>query len=226
MGEEMKRATGRPSREEQERISIRLLDAARAAFCRHGMAGASMDRIAAEAGVTKHTIYRRYTSKEELLEAVVQQELKRIANSVRLPDAAEHDEITILKILAEARFAHSLEPENIAFKAFLRAESTFSPKFLSRLIEWDGIVVAPFIMAIRNAQARGFLKAADPADACEVLFSLIEGGHRWWRMAGGDLRPARSQSELFDQRWSLFMTIFADTASAERSPGWTKSFES
>lgn len=212
----MTRTVGRPSRDEREKISVRLLDAARAAFCRHGMAGASMDRIAAEAGVTKHTIYRRYSSKDDLLEAVVEQELQRIGNSVRVPDGEKHDAVKVLKILAEARFAYSLEPENIAFKAFLRAESTFSPRFLSRLIEWDDILIAPFIAAIRNAQEAGLLRPADPSDVCEVLLSLIEGGNRWWRLPARDAAASGNHAVLFQERWSLFTTVYCPSVPQTR----------
>ncbi|MGO4125059.1 TetR/AcrR family transcriptional regulator [Inquilinus sp. YAF38] len=59
-----RRAPGRPrSRAAEEAI----LKAALALFLDHGVEGASIERIAKRAGVGKTTIYRRWSSKEELL---------------------------------------------------------------------------------------------------------------------------------------------------------------
>jgi AcrR family transcriptional regulator len=60
---------GRPTRHESE-----LLDAACAAFARHGLAGAAMDQIAAAGGVSKPSLYARFGSKERLYERVLLRE--------------------------------------------------------------------------------------------------------------------------------------------------------
>ena len=48
-----------------------ILAAAYALIDADGLEGASMDRIAREAGVSKTTLYNYYPSKEELLRAVI-----------------------------------------------------------------------------------------------------------------------------------------------------------
>ena len=48
-----------------------ILDAARTAFLRNGYLGTSMDEIAAEAGVSKQTVYRQFTDKEGLFTEIV-----------------------------------------------------------------------------------------------------------------------------------------------------------
>jgi AcrR family transcriptional regulator len=45
----------------------RILRAAYDLFCRHGVQATGVDRIAAEAGVAKMTLYRLFSSKEELV---------------------------------------------------------------------------------------------------------------------------------------------------------------
>lgn len=56
-----------------------ILRAAAAAFAHKGFAATSMDDVAAEAGITKLIVYRHFSSKEELYEAVLQQVSARLA---------------------------------------------------------------------------------------------------------------------------------------------------
>src|SRR6185503_5003156 len=56
----------------------RILDAAERAFADHGMAGARVASIAAEAGVNKAMLYYYFGNKEELYEAVVERVFTQI----------------------------------------------------------------------------------------------------------------------------------------------------
>src|ERR1700681_1120502 len=49
-----------------------IVDAARQAFLENGYAQTSMDRIAAEAGVSIKTVYRHFENKDDLFGAVMQ----------------------------------------------------------------------------------------------------------------------------------------------------------
>src|SRR5689334_23918731 len=66
---------GRPRDPERCR---RILEAARTHFNEHGLERASVDAIAADAGVSKMTIYSHFTSKEGLFEAVVRDRTDRV----------------------------------------------------------------------------------------------------------------------------------------------------
>jgi AcrR family transcriptional regulator len=50
----------------------RILHAAYELFCRHGVASTGIDRIVAEAGVAKMTLYRHFPSKDALATAVIE----------------------------------------------------------------------------------------------------------------------------------------------------------
>lgn len=63
--------SGRPSRELAGEVDQRILDAARQVFLEHGLAGASIDEIAALARAGKPTIYARFPGKEALFTEVV-----------------------------------------------------------------------------------------------------------------------------------------------------------
>ncbi|ESX05450.1 TetR family transcriptional regulator [Mesorhizobium sp. LSJC268A00] len=58
-----------PRGHEAKRMSI--IDAAASVFCREGFAGANIDLIAVEAGVSRQTIYNHHRDKERLFMAVV-----------------------------------------------------------------------------------------------------------------------------------------------------------
>ena len=62
---------GRPPRRLAAQVESRLLKAATRVFLKRGLAGASIDEIAAEASAGKPTLYARFASKEELFTAVV-----------------------------------------------------------------------------------------------------------------------------------------------------------
>jgi AcrR family transcriptional regulator len=68
----------RPLRADAERNRQRILDAAIAEFAERGV-GVTMDSIASRAGVGVGTVYRRFPEKRELLEALFEERLMRMA---------------------------------------------------------------------------------------------------------------------------------------------------
>ena len=78
---------GRPTRgERQAATRAALLRAASRLICGRGMDGASIDRIAAEAGYTKGAFYANFASKEELFLVVLDEkfasELERLKDAI------------------------------------------------------------------------------------------------------------------------------------------------
>src|SRR3954449_7210470 len=74
----------RPLRADAERNRQRLIDAAREVFAERGL-DATLDDIADHAGVGVGTAYRRFPSKDDLIDALFEQEL---AGIVELAEAA------------------------------------------------------------------------------------------------------------------------------------------
>jgi AcrR family transcriptional regulator len=73
--------SGRPRRELAGEVDERILDAARRAFLERGLAGSSIDEIAAMARAGKPTIYARFPSKEALFTAVVMRHVSAIVGA-------------------------------------------------------------------------------------------------------------------------------------------------
>ncbi|WP_231373705.1 TetR/AcrR family transcriptional regulator [Nocardia sp. 348MFTsu5.1] len=60
-----------------DRTRTRLLDAAYEQFCRMGIQRSSMEDVARRAGLSRITVYRRFATKDELVEQVILREFRR-----------------------------------------------------------------------------------------------------------------------------------------------------
>jgi AcrR family transcriptional regulator len=105
-----------------------VIDAAAHVFCREGFGGANIDLIAAEAGVSRQTIYNHHRDKESLFVAVVREVADRTNAGIfetldTFPDRPEN-----------------LEAELIAFAVRLNRNCTCNRdgKFLRKLIQSEG----------------------------------------------------------------------------------------
>lgn len=74
---EMVSTSPAPSPRSHAAKRLSILDAATTVFCRDGFASASIETIAAEAGVSRQTIYNHYSDKEKLFTAVVKDMTER-----------------------------------------------------------------------------------------------------------------------------------------------------
>src|SRR3712207_4546724 len=83
-------AQPRPLRADAERNRRRILDAARQVFAEHGLA-VGVDAVARAAGVGVGTIYRRFPTKQDLLAAVIEDGVVRLADAVEEIDATTDD---------------------------------------------------------------------------------------------------------------------------------------
>lgn len=64
--------TPRTSRPRREQVRTRVLEAAAAVVAERGLAGATLDQVAATAGFTKGAVYSNFASKDELFLALLQ----------------------------------------------------------------------------------------------------------------------------------------------------------
>jgi AcrR family transcriptional regulator len=157
----------------------RLIEAARAEFAAHGIAGARVDRIAAAAEANKAQIYHYFGSKDRLFDAVWETLVKQVVQ------------------------AAPIDPSDLAGFAARLAETYAADPDLTRVITWQrlerGGDQAPDhavhstrsnIDAIAEAQAEGVLPDRFRAP---VLFALIVHIAALWEMSSPDvLSAARS----------------------------------
>src|SRR4051812_22531524 len=79
-----------------------ILEGARAVFLAQGFDAASMNDIARKAGVSKGTLYVYFKSKEELFEAITEQQCRVQAEGVFVLDPEDQDVAAVLTRLGNA----------------------------------------------------------------------------------------------------------------------------
>jgi AcrR family transcriptional regulator len=163
-------ARGRPRSQEADRA---ILDAALRLMEREGYARMSMEQIAAEAGVTKATVYRRWAGKAELATAALA-DLRERRPPERTGDERED-------LVAElARFRRGIErPNGMAMLGTVLAEEAHVPELLAH---FRRDVVLP-----RRARLRAILADARlrPGLDVETAINRAVGSYYAAYLAGG-----------------------------------------
>lgn len=157
------RAPGRPRVPDVDR---RILDAAFRLMAKHGYARMSMDAVAADAGVTKPTIYRRWPSKLDLAMA----SLVAYCDASR-PEVTGDTRSDLVAEMEHFRRAIS-RPFGMSLLGTALAEEYDTPALLAAFREH---LVVPRRRALRAileaAQARGELR--DGADLALAVHMLV-----------------------------------------------------
>lgn len=154
-------------RERRERTRACLLEAAGRVFARRGLAHASVDEVAAEAGFTKGAVYANFASKEELFLAML---AERAAQRL-----AEMDRVLAGDEAPEAR-------ARIAARDFV--------EYLKSDPEWERLFFEAALHASRNEEFRAKLVARHAA----IRDRMAEILKRRLRAAGVD--PGFGDREL------------------------------
>jgi AcrR family transcriptional regulator len=112
-----------PRQEKRAQTRAALLDAAERLWAEHGIRGASLDEIAAQAGMTKGAVYSNFTGKTDLILALLdrytQVEIgRRTSSHLRDTGRAPADRCAD----AGRHYAHRLSAEETRMKALLLME--------------------------------------------------------------------------------------------------------
>jgi AcrR family transcriptional regulator len=145
----------------------RILDAARAEFAEYGIAGARVDRIAANARANKAQLYAYFGNKEGLFDAVFMGSLDDIVNAVPI-------DATDLPGYAVRLYNEYLEnPELVRLATWSRLERTPSGNLVDNVEELDAAKLAN----ISAAQSAGIV---DPdLEPFDVLTTVIALSMTW-----------------------------------------------
>ncbi len=152
-----------------------ILNGAARVFARDGYEGASMSRIAAEAGVSKGTLYNYFTCKAELFADTVQRDCtRRVAQVFDDLDTTCAPEHTLAEI-GRRMIGMLVSEQALVMHRMVVAEAEKFPE-LARAFYLSGPApaVANLAAYLRQATADGRLDVPDPEFGAEQFFALIQ----------------------------------------------------
>jgi TetR/AcrR family transcriptional repressor of mexJK operon len=187
-----------------------ILEAAKILFLANGYEGSSMDAIAAEAGVSKLTVYSHFSDKENLfVEAVkskCEEQLPELMFEFDDKVSLEQSLLTIgmgFSDLINSR--ESLELHRVMMS--LAAQGSKLPKMF-----YDA---GPLRLQLgmeellRKADLNGKLRVSDPCSATDHFFSLLKGGCNYRLLMGcGEPPSAEAAAAHVRDAVGLFLRAF------------------
>ncbi|MFC4118750.1 TetR/AcrR family transcriptional regulator [Nonomuraea zeae] len=169
-----------PAAEEDSRTARKrrqIMEAARPVFLRNGYVGASMDEVAALAAVSKQTVYKHFTDKEQLFTSIILDTTGQVEGLARLITAALDESGDLEKDLGELarQFLDALmRPEVLRLRRLVIAEADRFPD-LGRTWYQQGFERSLETMAgsFGRLAERGLLRLDDPQLAAEHFVGLL-----------------------------------------------------
>ena len=197
-----------------------ILAAAKRTFLDAGYDGASMDAIAARAGVSKATVYGHFGSKEALFESIIRDLTRTLMRlPLGLPGAVKPAEA--LTALARRFVEILLDPSSLALYRVLIAEAPRNAS-LAQMTYRTGAetIVRELAEYLEGETARGTLAVADPALAAEQFYGQLRGHLQLRALLRVEDRPTPQALERFvDTAVGAFLRAYAPVrASGVREP--------
>lgn len=153
-----------------------ILDAAQSCFLELGYANASMDGVAARAGVSKATIYAHFDSKSDLFRAIICRHRDTRISEAQL-DALEGNDIrAILTQLGHFLITLFLSPDIMGIYRMVVSEADRHPDLAAIYYETGPINGKRCITEIlARLDQRGLLRLDSPQRATDQFVSLLRG---------------------------------------------------
>lgn len=153
-----------------------IVEAAIAAFFERGYAATSIEQIAADAGVSKVTVYSHFGDKRALFAAAVETECERLRDHFSIAGLAQGNLRERLLAIGEAMVAFLSRPEMIQFDRRIAAETEHEPEIGAAFLAAGPYRMKRAFAGFLEAMAHsGQLQVADPELAAEQFVSMCKG---------------------------------------------------
>ncbi|WNG43259.1 TetR/AcrR family transcriptional regulator [Archangium minus] len=182
-----KASRGRPVNEQaREERMAQILDGARTCFVQRGFHASSIAEISAAAGVSVANIYQYFPSKEALIVALIEVDLKRHHGMITRFWNTDFSRDAIEETLADI----FLTPQGHALavlRAEIASEGARNPRVAELLRDSEPGLVEAMRGGIRTAQKNGQISAGlDPNAVAERLSLVFEGLMRLYLFSPSD----------------------------------------
>ncbi len=194
-----RRSPGRPKLADVAELESRLLDGALKEFVQHGYGGASLTQIVKAAGVSKTTLYSRYSSKEQLFRAIIRRQLERISGAASLRSAPGRLALKRgLKTYANRMIELSFSGDLLLVNRLIYSESHRFPELGAAAAERSRYGVAQVAEFIRECAAADRIRCRNPEGVAEVFIHMLRG---WYvNLMLSNRRPSRAVRERWVER--------------------------
>ena len=198
----------------RERIRSAALDE----FCDKGY-GACVDDIARRAGVVKQTLYHHYGSKDRLFREVLKGLVEELLIDLERQGGSLRED---LLRFAEAYRNRILGEQGLALHRMMVAESPRFPELSAAVFEAGNLLVSHgLVQLLRDAMARGELRADDPEFVADMLLSMLAGQEHNRRLLGLTT-PGHAGGWPMARTIDSFLRAFAPAPLPERVQGKKK----
>jgi len=156
-----------------------ILEAATAVFCENGVAGASIDTIAARAGVSRQTVYNQMGDKEKLFAAVVQDVSARSSGQLlevlgSFPDAPGDLEQELIEFAVRLTGRCMCDAAGTALRKLIENEGERYPQLFATWKEYGPGKTWPALSArFAKLAHEARLEIEDPNLAARQFMALI-----------------------------------------------------
>jgi AcrR family transcriptional regulator len=185
----------RPDSEDGSAKRRQIVAGARTVFLNQGFDAASMNDIARAAGVSKGTLYVYFANKEELFEAIVEEECDAQAEGIFDLDPQDYDVEAVLTRLGVAYVKFLCRPEKASAIRTVIAIADRMPEIGKRFYEAGPAIGIARLAAYLAAQvAAGVLKIDD----CEIVAAqFMEASHAMlFKPIVFNFAPAPTQEQI------------------------------
>lgn len=171
-----RRPRGRPRLADVARIETRLLDIALKEFLAHGYGGTSLTQIVRAAGISKTTLYTRYSSKENLFRAIMHRQIGALsaAAALRSP-TGPLDMAGGLRAYGNRTLEISLEGELLQVNRLIYSESGRFPELGLAAAERSQVGIGDVARFIRARCEADGLPCRDPQAVASAFIFMLRG---------------------------------------------------
>lgn len=172
-----------------------IVDAAVRIFLEQGYGAASMDAIAAEAGVSKQTVYSHFGAKEALFEAIIQGKCRELMPPDSLKWSAGQDHEKTLRLFAQGFLMTVLAAPNTALFRVVIAESVRFPELAEAFYRAGPAAACDYLAGyLGKFHQAGALSVPEPKESARQFFALLRGDLYFRRLL--NLTPPPKSAEV------------------------------
>ena len=161
-----------------------FLDAGRRVFARYGYHGATAERLAEEAGVSRVTLHRRGVTKDAILDGLTEVALQRYREALWPALTAPGSAAERLQLGLSALCSQAEENMELLLALRSRTDEVFHEEGAEALTR--SVFSEPFERLLRDGIQDGTLREVDVQETATVLFNLVgwtyihlRTGHHW-----------------------------------------------